>query len=96
MKDLKCGKKNCKHNRGYSCCAKKIEVANNTDCLSFAPIDKRDFEAAADFGRANYSVDTAVGCHADCIFQKDNVCIANGITVMGDHNCAICQTYVKA
>lgn len=53
------------------------------------------FEAGSDFVKADYSVDTAVNCNADCIFQKDNKCIASGITVMGDNNCANCLTFIK-
>ncbi len=98
MKDLKCGKKNCTFNKGYCCCAREIEVAKNTDCLTYEPTDKNPsmFEAGSDFVKADYSVDTSVGCNADCIFQKGNKCIANGITVMGESDGASCLTFIKA
>lgn len=97
MKDLKCGKKMCKFNKGYCCCAKKIEVAKTTDCLTYSPTEKNfsDFEAGEDFVKADYSVDTSVGCNADCIFQKENKCVANGITVMGEKSSATCLTFIK-
>ena len=97
MKDLKCGKKSCKFNKGYCCCARKIEVAKSTDCLTFTPTEKNKsmFEAGSDFVKADYSVDTAVGCNANCIFQKENRCVANGITVMGENNAANCLTFIK-
>ncbi len=97
MKDLKCGKKSCKFNRGYCCCARKIDVDKATDCLTYQQSGKNAsmFEAGSDFVKADYSVDTAVNCNADCIFQKDNKCIASGITVMGDNNCANCLTFIK-
>ena len=97
MKDLKCGKKSCKHNKGYCCCARKIEVDKSTDCLTYDPTEKKPsmFEAGADFVKADYSVDTAVDCNADCIFQKEHKCIANGITVMGDNTNANCLTFIK-
>ncbi len=97
MKDLKCGKKNCTHNKGYCCCARQIEVAKSTDCLTYEPTEKKTsmFEAGSDFVKADYSVDTAVGCNADCIFQKSNKCVANGITVMGDSGNATCLTFIK-
>ncbi|MBR2967626.1 MAG: DUF1540 domain-containing protein [Clostridia bacterium] len=97
MKDLKCGKKSCKFNKGYCCMARKIEVAKSTDCLTFEPVEKKHsmFEAGSDFVKADYSVDTSVSCNANCIFQKSNKCVANGITVMGDNNCANCLTYIK-
>lgn len=98
MKDLKCGKKNCTYNKGYCCCAKKIEISGKTDCMTYSPdLNKKSmFEAGSDFEPASYSVDTKVGCSADCLFQKDNRCVANGITVMsGEHKDAACLTYVK-
>ena len=35
MKDLKCGLKSCKYNKGYCCCAKDINVSADTDCLTY-------------------------------------------------------------
>jgi hypothetical protein len=55
------------------------------------------FEAGTDFIPANYNVDTKISCSAKCLFNKDNVCVANGITVMGDSDKeASCLTFVKA
>lgn len=99
MKDLKCGLKECKFNKGYSCCAKAINVNAYTDCLTYSPDEKKRnslFEAADDFVPANYTVDTAITCTAKCIFNKDNRCISNGITVMGQGSGeATCLTYIK-
>ncbi len=99
MKDLKCGQKNCKYNKGYCCCAKDISVDCHTDCVTYDPDPnkrKSMFEAGTDFIKSNYSVDTKVACSAKCIFNKDNTCIAGGITVMGDgKNEATCLTFVK-
>lgn len=100
MKDLKCGLKNCKYNKGYCCCAKEIAVDNLTECATYQPDNtkrKSMFEAGTDFIPANYNVDTKVSCSAKCLFNKDNVCVANGITVMGDSDKeATCLTFVKA
>jgi len=100
MKDLKCGLKICTHNKGYCCCAKNIKVGQNTECLSFSPDRHKNaslFEAGSDFVSANYSVDTKVGCDAPCLFQKNEKCVANGITVMNDtENNATCLTFVRA
>ena len=99
MKDLKCGLKSCKYNKGYCCCAKDINVSADTDCLTYTFDEnkaKTQFEAGSDFMPANYSVDTKVVCSADCIFNKDNRCISNGITVMGQgSNQAPCLTFIK-
>lgn len=98
MKDLKCGLTQCKFNKGYCCCAKSIDVDKFADCLSYTPITgKNAIEAAGDFKKANYNVDTSVACTADCIFNKDNVCKANGITVMSeDGKPAGCLTFIKS
>ena len=98
MKDIKCGRKECKFNKGYCCCAKNIDVSAETDCLTYTPDErKRDslFEAAADFVPANYSVDTDVHCNAKCLYNKDCKCVAGGITVMGQSGDVLCLTYIK-
>ena len=54
VKDIKCGLKECKFNKGYCCCAKSIDVSTRTDCLTYSPDEKKRnslFEAAADFTR---------------------------------------------
>lgn len=98
MKDLKCGLTACKHNKGYSCCAKSITVDRAADCSAYDPVASKrtDFEAGADFVRANYSVDTEVSCSASCIFNRDGRCRSNGITVMSEGSSpAACLTFIK-
>lgn len=99
MKDLKCGLKDCRFNKGYCCCAECICVDEKTDCTSYEQDETKvdnTFEAAEDFAPADFSVDTRVACTARCLFNKDNRCIANGITVMSDTNDeAVCLTFVK-
>ncbi|MCL1944592.1 MAG: DUF1540 domain-containing protein [Firmicutes bacterium] len=100
MKDLKCGLRDCKYNKGYSCVAKKIGVDQHTDCTSYAPSEQKRkaiFESAEDFAPANYSVDTSIDCTAKCLFNKDNKCIANGITIMmgEEDNKAMCMSFIK-
>jgi hypothetical protein len=98
MKDLKCGLKECRFNKGYCCCADCITVDPIADCTSYEPLESKRrslFEAADEFIPANYSVDTQVKCAAPCIFNKDKVCRANGITVMnGEAGDAVCLTYI--
>lgn len=99
MKDLKCGLRECVHNRAYSCRAKQIKVSQKTDCLTYTPSEEKrraSFEAGEDFAVRDYSVDTRVGCDAACVFNKDKVCFANGITVIGDKSAdALCLTYIR-
>lgn len=99
MRDLKCGLKSCRHNKGYCCCSHDITVDENSDCKTFSPDENKRtslFEAGGDFVPADYSVDTKVECTADCLFNRDNNCYANGITVMGEGKTqAACLTFIK-
>ncbi|MDR1138987.1 MAG: DUF1540 domain-containing protein [Clostridiales bacterium] len=99
MKDLKCGLRDCRYNKGYCCVSKKIGIDHNTDCISYTPSEhkrKSLFESGEDFAPANYSVDTAIECKASCIFNKNDKCIANGITVMNtEEDKAMCMSFVS-
>ncbi|MCL2847908.1 MAG: DUF1540 domain-containing protein [Firmicutes bacterium] len=101
MKDLKCGKTECCYNKAYECCAKEIEVTDCAGCKTYKEDDRKSnhhlFEAGEDFAKRSFDIDTAVYCKADCIFNKDNICKANGITVLGDLSQeAVCATFMKA
>ena len=99
MKDLKCGLRECKYNKGYSCCSKSITVSGMTDRTTFAPDESKrriEFEAANDFIPANYNVDTLVKCDANCIYNTGGSCSATGITVMGNvPDSAKCLTFIR-
>lgn len=100
MKDLKCGLKCCRYNKGYCCCSREIHVGANTDCKTYSPDENKrasSFEASDEFVRADYSVDTRVACNADaCLFNRGGSCVANGITVMSENaSDAACLTFVK-
>ncbi len=99
MKDLKCGLKACKYNKGYCCCSKEIDVSEGAVCKTYSPDEnkrKSSFEAGSDFIKADYSVDTKVSCQADCVFNKSGECRATGITVMTENDIpAGCLTFIK-
>lgn len=101
MYDLKCGQKNCKFNHGYCCCAKDIAVSSGTCCTTYQKSEcckgaDNKTEAAEDFAKPDYSVDTAVACNAPCLFNHSAKCIANGITVStADDGTAECLTFIK-
>ena len=100
MKDVKCGLKECKYNKGYCCCSNNICIDGRTDCSTYEPDERKrraTFEAASDFMPKNYSEDTEVSCTADCIYNKGGKCTSHGITVMSsEHEQAACLTYVKS
>jgi len=99
MKDLKCALRECRYNQSYSCMAHEITVTNHANCESYTPTDKTPnsklFEFGADVSRPKFSVDTCVNCTAHCLFQKNDKCVAVGITVLGDGNEADCATYIN-
>lgn len=98
MKDLKCGLTDCSFNKGYSCCGNHITVNSNTDCSSFTKREQDNFfEAGVDIASGNCTVDTYVECKANCLYNKNDRCVANGITVMDeDGKGATCLTYIRA
>lgn len=100
MYDLKCGQKNCRYNHGYSCCARNIDVSENTCCTTYCRCENnacdRCAETSAEFDKPDYGTDTAVKCSAPCLFNRDSKCIANGITVStADSGEAECLTFIK-
>ncbi len=99
MKDIKCGLKTCKFNKGYSCIAKEINVSSSADCTTYTRDSSKQssmFEAGSDFVKADYSVNTDVGCRADCVFNKEGKCAATGITVMSEDSAqAGCLTFLR-
>ena len=80
MYDLKCKRQGCTYNKNCNCTAKKVEVKKDKTCKTFEPsnnIEKQEEK----IGQPPIRKDIKVGCHADCIFNKENKCTANGITV---------------
>jgi hypothetical protein len=106
MKDLKCALKECRYNQGFSCVADKISVDESAHCKSYKVSGEKlantMFEIGSDSMKPNYSVNTDVHCSAGgCLFNRNEKCRANGITVLGDSNFqtrekrADCASYVK-
>ena len=81
MFDLKCKRMNCKFNKDCNCVAHKIEVAPSTTCLTYEDCGarkKQDDKISQSPSRKN----TNVSCKADCLFNDNCTCKANGISVM--------------
>ena len=104
--DLKCKKLNCKSNDRYSCMRDGICVAENCECASFEEADHLDegqmqdasknmFETAIDYHPYRHKKNVDIECGADCLFNNNRRCKANGITVCNCQSCAICTTFIK-
>ena len=103
--DLKCKKLNCKYNNCFACMSKNIKVGTNCECVTFEKADRLDekqkqdvgatmFETAPDIHPYRHNKLVGIKCDANCLFNKNNDCCANGICVCEDKSHATCATYI--
>ena len=98
MYDLKCKRQGCTYNKNCNCTAKQIEVTKNTECKTYQPSETMKHQEEK-IGQPPIRKDIKVGCHAECLFNKEEKCIANGITVQTCNSalgepCPICCTFM--
>lgn len=104
--DLKCRKLDCKHNKEYACMCKEIHITGSCDCKTYEKADKLDknqkqdasknmFEVAPEVHpyRHNKSVD--IKCDANCLFNENCRCRANGICVNEEDSAPTCITFIE-
>ena len=105
--NLKCNKANCEHNCKFSCNAKEVHIARNTDCKTFRKDANKTeeqllamkadmFELSNDMLHYKGAKDIDIKCKADCVFNNNGNCNANGITVLEKNTDGICGTYIKS
>ena len=101
--DIKCRKTNCTHNKGLTCQAKSITIGGDAECKAYEKDDnahdfsKNMFEADTEhYENSRHIKDIKLTCNKEsCLFNKDNNCTANGITVLDEKNATQCGTYLK-
>ena len=104
--DLRCNKTNCKHNQKYSCTAKEVHIAKNTDCQTYdRDFDKnvknlqdvsRDmFEISPEISEYSHNDKLCVDCKANCLFNNMGKCKANGITILENNKKGFCGTFIE-
>ena len=104
--DLRCNKTNCKHNKNYSCTAKEVHIAKNTDCQTYdrdfektsanlQDVSRDMFEIAPEIESFSHNDRLKVECYAHCIFNRDGHCNANGITVLENNKKGFCGTFIE-
>ena len=101
--DLKCRKLNCKYNNHYTCTAKNISISRVLFCESFAqdPTKKiRDisrcmFEEAPTYAPHREKKGLRIACKADCLFNEQGVCVANGLTINSVKEQPLCITHIN-
>lgn len=103
--DLRCRKTGCKYNKDLTCCANKINISQKLVCLEY---QNEKGKGIKDFSKliftenppkvADYKhiKDMCLRCEAKCLFNKNNRCLSNGITI----NAALsnepkCMTFMK-
>ncbi|MGN1212713.1 MAG: hypothetical protein ACI4TZ_01605 [Christensenellales bacterium] len=104
--DLRCNKTNCKHNKCYCCTATEVHIAKNTDCRTYdkdpektpdklQDVSRDMFEVAPEIAGYKHDNKMNVKCNAKCLFNKNGLCNANGITVLEHKKDGICGTFIE-
>lgn len=100
--DIRCRKTSCKYNDRYTCRAKEILVKKNEECSTFEfgkqPVDKTKWmfsENPPKYAPQRDSATLKIGCNAHCLFNRDGICEANGITVNDLKEKPLCMTYLR-
>lgn len=104
--DLKCKKLDCINNKKYSCNAKHINIKKNQNCEMFEKsldlkegqlqdISKTMFEVAPDINPFRHNKKLSITCDSCCLFNKENICHANGISVLRSNGKAFCATHIN-
>lgn len=93
MFDLKCKRDGCKYNKDCNCTAKEIHVNKDTQCQTYEDCgyDKKEKD---EIKQKATRKNICVGCDAKCLFNKENFCKANGISVMTNDNHPECCTFL--
>ncbi len=96
MFDLKCKRKGCVYNKNSNCTAKQVEVKKDTGCKTYMPSNEAEVGEVEKIGQPPIRKDIHVDCEANCIFNDNCTCTANGITVRTCDNtaCPDCCTYM--
>lgn len=89
--NIVCRKTKCKYNNNLACQSKKIFIDRELNCEQFTPIEKDSLqdisknmmEVAPEIAPFRHNKDISIKCQANCVFNKDCNCTANGIFVNG-------------
>ncbi len=100
--DIRCRKTQCIYNNKYTCTAKEIKINKKILCSTFVKSNKQPldtsrliFQRAPDYAPQRESKPKDIFCEANCLFNQDKKCEANGITINELKNCPYCITYLK-
>ncbi|MEG1581826.1 MAG: DUF1540 domain-containing protein [Clostridia bacterium] len=94
MVDLKCKRVGCTHNCDCNCNAKEIKVNSSAECKTYKAGEKVTKPVTDIVSQKIVRPNVDVTCSAPCIFNKNNECIANGITVCTEHKTVSCSSFM--
>lgn len=89
--NIVCRKTKCKYNNNLACQSEKIFIDRELNCEQYEPIEKDSLqdisknmmETAPEIAPFRHNKDIHIKCQANCVFNKDCHCVANGIFVNG-------------
>ncbi len=99
--DIRCRKTGCEFNDRYTCKARKIDVSKACVCRAFVKgnkeVDKskKMFSNTPRYAPQRDSKTIKIECQANCLFNDNGVCEANGITLNDLKNHPYCITFLK-
>lgn len=104
MVDLKCQREDCKFNKNCNCMANGIDVTNKTQCSTYIKSEIKNKHEKDKIPQALVRHNTNVRCEAPCLFESNENCVANGITVLSEAQnyslnrcpagCPACSTFL--
>lgn len=89
--NIVCRKTKCKYNNNLACQSEKIFIDRELNCEQYEPIEKGSLqdisknmmETAPEIAPFRHNKDIHIKCQANCVFNKDCHCVANGIFING-------------
>lgn len=89
--NIVCRKTKCKYNNNQACMSKKLYIDKELNCSEYSPIEKNSLqdisknmmEVAPEIAPFRHNKDVEIKCTANCVFNKNCRCLANGIFVNG-------------
>lgn len=96
MYDLKCKRQDCEYNKNWNCTVKNLEIKDDTSCNTYVKSNEAEVGEVEKIDQPAIRKNINVDCKANCLFNKDSVCEANGITVQTETNitCPNCCTFM--
>lgn len=102
--EILCRKTDCTYNTGCSCKANGIDVDRAFRCATFTKDDLKEaliiengnlFEVSEELVPKNIR-NVPLGCRArNCLYNREEKCYANGISIIDDSDEAECATYIE-